>query len=171
MSSRLGKLPWLLLSVLTLIIDQASKWWFDSHLYMYEKVQVIPDIFSWTLLYNRGAAFGFLAEEGGWQRWFFALIALLVSATLIVWLKRLKAQETWLAIALALVLGGALGNLYDRIAHGHVIDFVLIHWQDKWFYPAFNFADTVICIGAFMLIVDMFTGSKKKAKTPAGDNA
>ena len=85
---------------------------------------VIPDYFSWTLAYNTGAAFSFLADSSGWQRWLFALIAVVVSAVLVVWLKRLGRNDTWLAVALALVLGGALGNLYDRIVLGHVVDFI-----------------------------------------------
>ncbi|MFT0212160.1 signal peptidase II [Pseudomonas sp. F1_0610] len=170
MKAALGKLPWLWISVVTFIMDRVSKLWFDTNLEMYQQISVIPDIFSWTRLYNKGAAFGFLADESGWQRWFFALIALAVSTVLVVWLKRLKSHETWVAIALALVLGGALGNLYDRILLGHVIDFVLVHWKDQWYYPAFNLADTAICIGAFMLIIDMFKGSKTKGSAAVGEN-
>jgi signal peptidase II len=98
---------------------------------MYQQIVVIPDYFSWTLAYNTGAAFSFLADSAGWQRWLFALIAVVVSAVLVVWLKRLGRNETWLAVALALVLGGALGNLYDRIVLGHVVDFILVHWQNR----------------------------------------
>jgi lipoprotein signal peptidase len=97
---------------------------------LYQQIVVIPDYFSWTLAYNTGAAFSFLADSSGWQRWLFALIAVVVSAVLVVWLKRLGRNETWLAVALALVLGGALGNLYDRIVLGHVVDFILVHWQN-----------------------------------------
>jgi signal peptidase II len=117
---------------------------------------VIPDLFSWTLAYNTGAAFSFLAGQSGWQRWLFALIAIVVSVVLVVWLKRLKPSETWLAIALALVLGGALGNLVDRVLFGHVIDFILVHWQNRWYFPAFNLADSAITVGAIMLVIDMF---------------
>ncbi len=160
MSERFGKLSWLWLSLVVIVLDQASKFYFESSLTLYQRIQVIPDLLSWTLAYNRGAAFSFLADHSGWQRWFFAAIAVGVSIVLVVWLKRLKANETWVAIALALVLGGAVGNLYDRVALGHVVDFILVHWQDRWFFPAFNIADTAITIGAVMLALDMFKGNK-----------
>ncbi|WP_432754642.1 signal peptidase II [Pseudomonas sp. WMBT8] len=159
-SSRFGRLGWLVLSLLVLVIDQVSKAHFEGTLEMFQQIVVIPDYFSWTLAYNTGAAFSFLADGGGWQRWLFALIAVVVSVVLVVWLKRLGRNDTWLAIALALVLGGALGNLYDRIALGHVIDFILVHWQNRHYFPAFNFADSAICVGAIMLALDMFKGNK-----------
>lgn len=159
-SSRFGRLGWLALSLLVLVIDQVSKAHFEGTLEMFQQIVVIPDYFSWTLAYNTGAAFSFLADGGGWQRWLFALIAVVVSVVLVVWLKRLGRNDTWLAIALALVLGGALGNLYDRIALGHVIDFILVHWQNRHYFPAFNFADSAICVGAIMLALDMFKGNK-----------
>ncbi|AZE92894.1 Lipoprotein signal peptidase [Pseudomonas orientalis] len=152
------------MSVLVLVIDQVSKAHFEGSLEMFQQIVVIPDYFSWTLAYNTGAAFSFLADGGGWQRWLFALIAVVVSAVLVVWLKRLGRDDTWLAIALALVLGGALGNLYDRIALGHVIDFILVHWQNRHYFPAFNFADSAITVGAIMLALDMFK-SKKTGET------
>ncbi|WP_191486227.1 signal peptidase II [Pseudomonas sp. FEN] len=166
-AGRFGRLGWLWLSVLVLVIDQASKLHFESSLTLYQQIVIIPDYFSWTLAYNTGAAFSFLAESSGWQRWLFALIAVVVSAVLVVWLKRLGRNETWLAIALALVLGGALGNLYDRIALGHVIDFILVHWQNRWYFPAFNFADSAISVGAVMLALDMF--KSKKSGEPVHD--
>ncbi|MCK6186181.1 MULTISPECIES: signal peptidase II [unclassified Pseudomonas] len=163
-AGRFGRLGWLVLSVLVLVIDQVSKAHFEGSLQMFQQIVVIPDYFSWTLAYNTGAAFSFLADGGGWQRWLFAVIALVVSAVLVVWLKRLGRDDTWLAIALALVLGGALGNLYDRIALGHVIDFILVHWQNRHYFPAFNFADSAITVGAIMLALDMFK-SKKTGET------
>ena len=163
-ASRFGRLGWLVLSLLVLVIDQVSKAHFEGSLEMFQQIVVIPDYFSWTLAYNTGAAFSFLADGGGWQRWLFALIAVVVSAVLVVWLKRLGRDDTWLAIALALVLGGALGNLYDRIALGHVIDFILVHWQNRHYFPAFNFADSAITVGAIMLALDMFK-SKKTGET------
>ena len=163
-ASRFGRLGWLVLSLLVLVIDQVSKAHFEGSLEMFQQIVVIPDYFSWTLAYNTGAAFSFLADGGGWQRWLFALIAVVVSAVLVVWLKRLGRDDTWLAVALALVLGGALGNLYDRIALGHVIDFILVHWQNRWYFPAFNFADSAITVGAIMLALDMFK-SKKTGET------
>ncbi|AKA84397.1 MULTISPECIES: signal peptidase II [Pseudomonas] len=163
-ASRFGRLGWLVLSLLVLVIDQVSKAHFEGSLEMFQQIVVIPDYFSWTLAYNTGAAFSFLADGGGWQRWLFALIAVVVSSVLVVWLKRLGRDDTWLAIALALVLGGALGNLYDRIALGHVIDFILVHWQNRHYFPAFNFADSAITVGAIMLALDMFK-SKKTGET------
>ena len=125
----------------------------------------IRDSLSWTLAYNPGAAFSFLANHSGWQRWFFAGIAAVVSVVLVVWLKRLR-NDTWTAIALALILGGALGNLYDRLVLGHVIDFILVHWRQEWYYPAFNLADSAITVGAVMLALDMFR--KKKPEEAHG---
>jgi signal peptidase II len=165
-SSRFGHLPWLLLSVLILVVDRVSKDFFEGSLSMYQRIQVIPDYFDWTLAYNTGAAFSFLADADGWQRWFFAAIAIVVSVVLMVWVKRLKRHETLLAVALAMVLGGALGNLYDRVVLGHVVDFILVHWQNRWFFPAFNLADTFITLGAILLALDMFK-SDKSAKEAA----
>ncbi|AYF88433.1 MULTISPECIES: signal peptidase II [unclassified Pseudomonas] len=162
-----GRLGWLWLTALVFVLDQASKWFFETELNLYQQIVVIPDYFSWTLAYNTGAAFSFLADSSGWQRWLFAVIALVVSGVLVVWLKRLKPEETWLAVALALVLGGALGNLYDRVVLGHVVDFILVHWQNRWYFPAFNLADSAITVGAVMLALDMFKA--KKSGEPAHD--
>lgn len=158
-----GRLAWLWLSLLVLVVDQATKYYFEHRLELYEQIVIIPDYFSWMLAYNTGAAFSFLADSSGWQRWLFALIAVVVSVVLVVWLKRLGRDDTWLAIALALVLGGALGNLYDRVAIGHVIDFIFVHWKEHGF-PAFNIADSAITVGAIMLALDMFK-SKKTGET------
>lgn len=166
-AARFGRLPWLWLSLLVFLLDQASKLFFENSLSLYQQIVVIPDYFSWTLAYNKGAAFSFLASESGWQRWFFAAIAVAVSAVLVVWLKRLKAHETWLALALALVLGGAIGNLFDRVVYGHVIDFILVHWQNRWYFPAFNLADSAITLGAILLALDMF--KPQKTGEPAHD--
>ncbi|MBC3950408.1 MULTISPECIES: signal peptidase II [Pseudomonas] len=158
-----GRLAWLWLSLLVLVLDQATKYYFEHRLELYEQIVIIPDYFSWMLAYNTGAAFSFLADSSGWQRWLFALIAIVVSVVLVVWLKRLGRDDTWLAIALALILGGALGNLYDRVAIGHVIDFIFVHWKEHGF-PAFNIADSAITVGAIMLALDMFK-SKKTGET------
>jgi signal peptidase II len=166
-ASRFGRLAWLWLALLVLILDQGSKQLVLNLLDYGQRVIVLDGYFDWTHVYNRGAAFSFLAGESGWQRWFFAIIALGVSAVLVVWMKRLKADETWLAVALALVLGGALGNLYDRIVLGHVVDFILVHWQDRHHFPAFNLADSGITVGAVMLALDMF--KSKKSGEPAHD--
>jgi len=155
MTARFGKLARLWLSVLVIALDQATKHWFEANFSLYQKVEVIPDYFAWTLAYNTGAAFSFLADHSGWQRWLFAAIAVGVSAVLVVWLKRLPRRgQGWLALGLALVLGGALGNLFDRVVYGHVIDFILVHWQNRWYFPAFNIADVAITLGAALLILD-----------------
>ncbi|AZL66981.1 MULTISPECIES: signal peptidase II [Pseudomonas] len=166
-AGRFGRLAWLWLSLVVLVVDQATKVYFEGALSLYQQIVVIPDYFSWTLAYNTGAAFSFLADSSGWQRWLFALIALVVSAVLVVWLKRLGRNETWLAVALALVLGGALGNLYDRVVLGHVVDFILVHWRNTHYFPAFNVADSAITVGAVMLALDMF--KSKKSEEPVHD--
>lgn len=157
---RWGKLSWLWLSAFVLGLDLATKELALKFISFRERIEVIPGYFDWTHVYNTGAAFSFLAGESGWQRWFFAAVAVAVSVVLVVWLKRLKPNETWLAIGLALVLGGALGNLHDRILLGHVVDFILLHWQNRYYFPAFNLADTAITLGAILLVLDMFTSKK-----------
>ncbi len=160
---RSGQLKWLILSVLVVALDLFSKAWVTDSFNYAERLYVLP-VFDLTLLHNTGAAFSFLAGESGWQRWFFALIALAVSGGLVVWMTRLKPNETWLACALALVLGGALGNLHDRILLGYVVDFLLFHWDNAYF-PAFNLADAAITLGAGMLIVDMIRNPEGSKKT------
>jgi lipoprotein signal peptidase len=158
------KLPWLLFVIAALVIafDQ-----FTKHLTLayidYLEVSPVTPFFYLTLRYNEGAAFSFLAGAGGWQRWLFATLALVVSVVLIVWITRIYRQKgnTLEALALALILGGALGNLYDRIMLGHVVDFIVLHYREhEW--PAFNIADSAICIGAALLVLDMFRGRKAK---------
>jgi signal peptidase II len=151
-SQSFGKLIWLWVSILVVVLDQITKQLATAMLDYARPVELLS-VFDLTLLHNTGAAFSFLAGAGGWQRWFFALLAGSVSVVLVVWIKRLKAHETWLAIALALVLGGALGNLYDRVVLGYVVDFISIHYQQRYF-PAFNLADSAITAGAIMLIID-----------------
>jgi signal peptidase II len=156
-----SQLKWLWLAVIAIILDFVSKQMAESFLHYAQPVYVLP-VFDLTLLYNKGAAFSFLANEGGWQRWFFTIIAIGVSSVLTVWLMKLKPSEKWLSIALALVIGGALGNLYDRLAYGHVIDFIHVHWNDNYF-PAFNIADSAISIGAAMLLYESLFMQQKKA--------
>jgi len=161
-----GKLIWLWLSVVVVGLDQLTKYLASANLEYGRPVELLP-VFDLTLLHNTGAAFSFLAGAGGWQRWLFALLAAVVSIVLVVWLKRLKAHETWLAIALALVLGGALGNLYDRVVLGYVVDFISVHYQ-RYYFPAFNLADSGITVGAIMLIIDTLWFSRRSvAEGPA----
>jgi signal peptidase II len=145
-------LQWLWLAVLVIALDQWTKHIVSTHMQLGESIGVLP-VLNWTLMHNYGAAFSFLGDAGGWQRWLFAGIAVTVSAALTVWLWRLPAGARWLAAALVLVMGGALGNLYDRMVLGYVVDFVHVHYG-SWNFPAFNLADSGITVGAGMLIID-----------------
>ncbi len=145
-------LKWIWLSVAVVILDQLTKYIASTSLHLYQVVDVMP-MFSWTLRHNTGAAFSFLADAGGWQRWFFALIAVVVSVVIFLWIKRLQQHEKWQAIALALILGGAIGNVIDRVWLGYVVDFILVYYK-QWEYPAFNIADSAIFIGVVMIIID-----------------
>jgi signal peptidase II len=149
-------LIWLWLSLLVIVLDQVTKVWASTTLVLYQPEAVLP-FFNLRLMHNLGAAFSFLATAGGWQRWFLTVLALIISAVIIVWLTHLKHQQRWLACALALILGGALGNVVDRIMYGYVVDFIDIYYQ-QWHWPAFNLADSAISIGAVMLLVDAFWG-------------
>jgi len=131
--------------------------------YLYESIALIPG-FNLTYVRNTGAAFSFLSEAGGWQRWFFAVLAFTISIVLTVWLYRLKKHETLLAVALALVLGGAVGNLIDRLAYGYVIDFLDVYYQ-SWHWPAFNVADMAISLGVFLMLLESFGVGVKKPET------
>jgi len=146
-------LRWLWLSVVVVALDQASKMWASASLQFQEPVAVIP-FFNLTLMHNYGAAFSFLAGAGGWQRWFFAAIALTVSIAITLWLRRLGQNQRWEAASLALVLGGALGNFWDRLTLGYVVDFFDVYY-DVHHWPAFNIADSAITVGAVMLVIDM----------------
>lgn len=145
-------LKWLSLSVVVVILDQITKYIASTSLEMYKPIAVMP-MFNWTLMHNTGAAFSFLHDAGGWQRWFFTIIALVVSAVIVLWIKRLEQHEKLQAIALALILGGALGNVIDRIWLGYVVDFIEVYYQ-QWYWPAFNIADSAIFIGVAMIIYE-----------------
>jgi len=145
-------LKWIWVTVVVVILDQLTKYIASSSLELYQQIAVMP-MFNWTLLHNPGAAFSFLANEAGWQRWFFAAIALVVSVVIVLWIKKLKQHEKWQAIALALILGGAIGNVIDRIWLGYVVDFIQVYYQ-QWYWPAFNIADSAIFIGVAMIIIE-----------------
>lgn len=153
---------WLVLSALVLVLDYITKIWADSTFSYGQSVPVFSWL-NWTLAYNTGAAFSFLADAGGWQRWFFVGLAIVVSIGLLIWLWRLPKGSLWLPIAICLLLGGALGNLYDRMLQGYVVDFIHVYWQN-WHFPAFNIADMGISVGAFMLIIDSFFLEAKRER-------
>ena len=157
----LKMLKWLALSLLAVVLDQASKWAVDSSMQLYQSIPLVP-YFNLTYVRNTGAAFSFLSEAGGWQRWFFAGLAIVISIVIAVWLARLKQHETLLAVALSLVLGGAIGNLIDRLAYGYVIDFLDVYYQ-TWHWPAFNVADSAITLGVVLMLLESFglVGSKQ----------
>ena len=153
---------WYVLSLVVLIVDQWTKWLAETHLTFNEPVPVIEPFLNWTLAYNYGAAFSFLADAGGWQKWFFSGLALVMAIFLIVYLTRAPRQAKLLSIGLALVLGGAVGNLIDRLLHGHVIDFIHVHNADVWHYPIFNVADMGISVGVALILIDMLFLEKKR---------
>jgi signal peptidase II len=158
---------WLWLSAAIVVLDQLSKYYMSQILSLCEPgnctSQVILPVFKLTLLHNEGAAFSFLSDAGGWQRWFFTAVSAIVSTVLVVWICRLKKHEKLLTLALALILGGAVGNLLDRVSLGYVIDFIVVHY-DNHYFPAFNVADSAISIGAAVMILDMLiTGRENGA--------
>jgi signal peptidase II len=145
---------WLWLSLAVILLDQATKFLVVRFLELYERVEVLP-ILEFTRLHNTGAAFSMLANASGWQRWFFISLGLVISVVLVVWIWRLPRGPRRLPIALALILGGALGNVIDRLYHGFVVDFIHAHWGGAYF-PAFNIADSAITIGALLMLIDAF---------------
>lgn len=156
-SSRLGL--WLSIALLIILLDQLTKIYFDRTFQYGERLNVLP-FFDLTLLYNRGAAFSFLANEEGWQRWFFTALGIAAAILIIGLLRRAKGQ-TRFSLALSMILGGALGNVIDRAVYGHVVDFLLFYWND-WHFPAFNLADVGISCGAILLILDEILRSRKR---------
>lgn len=159
MSGDIRMLKWLWLSGLVLVLDLASKSVMSHYLVLNERLAIFPG-FNLTLMHNTGAAFSFLRDASGWQRWFFTAIALAVSVGIVVWLRRLHAEQRWLAVALTLILGGALGNVWDRVTLGYVVDFIEVYYQD-WYWPAFNVADSAISAGAVILVLDSLLSGRK----------
>ena len=158
---------WYLLSLAVIVLDHITKYLASAHLEYGELVTLLP-VLDLTLLHNRGAAFSFLSDAGGWQRWFFAAIAVGASAWIAFWLQRLPAGKRWLAASLALILGGALGNLIDRVLLGHVVEFIFFHWKSSYF-PAFNVADSAITLGAIMMVIEiLFLDREGRDAHPAG---
>ncbi len=154
---------WLIVALLVIVVDQISKLWISSH-FVYGETLLVTSFFDLVLAHNTGAAFSFLSDAGGMQRWIFSGIAA-VAAVWILFLMRKHANQKMFLLALSLILGGALGNLIDRIAYGYVIDFLSFHWQ-RYYFPAFNAADSAITLGAALLILDSLragTHSDKKS--------
>jgi len=150
-SSTGGLAPWLGIAAIVILLDQLSKITI-TRLFAYGDAQPLTSFFNLVLVYNKGAAFSFLAQSAGWQRYFFTAIGI-IAALFIVWLLKKNAGQRLFCSALALILGGALGNVIDRIAYGHVIDFLDFHVAG-WHWPAFNLADSAICIGAVLFVLD-----------------
>ena len=161
-------LRWLWLSALVIVLDQAVKALIVARLELFERREWLP-VLEITRLHNRGAAFSFLSDASGWQKYFFVTLALVVSAGIVVWLSRIGARRALLlGSGLSLVLGGALGNVIDRLTRGYVVDFIHFHWLDRWYFPAFNVADSAITVGAALLIVDSLLESRRAGRADAG---
>ncbi len=156
MSSTHPQMKWLWISLLVVVLDQATKLIAESLLTPHQPVNLLP-FFDWYLTYNTGAAFSFLANAGGWQRWLFTAIAIVISVVIVQWIRKLPPEETMTAFSLSLILGGAIGNLIDRVYLGHVIDYIQV-WLGSYPWPAFNIADAAISVGAALLILSSFAG-------------
>ena len=157
-------LPWLPVTVAVIVLDQMVKLWVVAHLALYGTVRLLP-VLDITLTYNRGAAFSFLAGASGWQKWLFAGLAVIVAAGIMLWLRRLNGRtQRLLCLSLTLIMGGALGNLIDRLRIGHVVDFIIAHWHGVYFPWAFNIADSAITVGATLLLIDALLESRGPTK-------
>ena len=156
------RLLWL--SALVVLLDQASKFAVLASFREYEVLTIWP-VFNLTLVFNTGAAFSFLSDAGGWQRWFFVLVAVVISLVMVVWLRRLQPGERLTGYGLAFIIGGAVGNLIDRLWLGKVVDFLQWHWHE-WYWPAFNLADSAITLGVALLLIEgLFTAQPRGDKT------
>jgi len=151
---------WLWIAVLIVLLDRLTKYLAVHFLVPFEPLRIFS-LLNLTLGYNKGAAFGFLNNASHWQTWLFGTLAVLVSIALLIWLKNLSSKQRWMSIALTLIVGGALGNLCDRILYGYVTDFIEFHFS-HWSFPAFNVADSAICVGAFMVLFDALFLQKKQ---------
>jgi signal peptidase II len=161
-------MKWIWLSVLTVVLDQLTKKIAEAELLLHEPIAIFPS-FNFTLMYNKGAAFSFLSDAGGWQRIFFVALSTIISIFLFFWLKQICNDEKQknnqlLQIAIALILGGAIGNLIDRAMTGAVVDFIQLYYS-TYYFPAFNIADSAITVGAGLLILDMLMESKRNSKS------
>jgi len=158
---------WLALSLIIILLDQLTKYIAVDIIPLHQSIEVFP-FFNWTLMYNEGAAFSFLSDQGGWQRWFFIILSSIVTTVLVIWLLRLLNDERSIAISLSLIIGGAVGNLIDRILLGHVVDFIHLHYE-SYYWPAFNVADSAITVGVTIMIVDsLFFAQKREDQREGG---
>ena len=155
---------WLWVSVVVLILDQCTKLLADAMLSMHQSVVLLPFL-ALRKAYNYGAAFSFLGDASGWQRWFFIVLALVVIGILVAWLRRLPPGNTVARMALVLILGGAAGNVIDRLVYGYVIDFIDVFYG-SWHWPTFNIADSAISVGVFLLLVDAFREHRQASSAP-----
>jgi len=162
-------LRFLWIAVLAFVLDQVSKYAVIDSMILYQSIEVMP-FFNLTYVHNYGAAFSFLDSAGGWQRWFFTIIAVGVSGVIVWWLVQTPRQQTMLPIAFSFILGGALGNVYDRLVHGYVIDFLDVY-VGSMHWPAFNIADSAIFIGAGLLILDMLINGDKTKDTDSANTS
>jgi len=153
MNSQIKNLNWLFLSFFIVILDQITKALITAYLLVDQFVSLLPFL-NLRLQFNPGAAFSFLSNASGWQRWLFTGIAIAVSIVIVFWIYRLKPKDYWNAVGLSLVLGGALGNLIDRMVHGYVIDFIQVYYK-QWSFPVFNIADSAITVGVICIIIKM----------------
>jgi signal peptidase II len=156
---------WYRLAIVLVIIDQLTKLWASTALDYNEPVPILP-FFDIVLHHNTGAAFSFLHDAGGWQRWLFSAIAGGVGIGIVIWMARLKRGQTLLMTSLTLVLGGAIGNVIDRVRFGYVVDFISIYWPDLYRFPTFNFADSAITIGAALMLLDMVRNPQNHGSAP-----
>jgi len=150
---------WYGLALLVVVLDQLSKHFATALLEYNSPIAVLP-VFEWRLLHNPGAAWSFLSDAGGWQRWFFIALSSIVSIVIAVWIARLPRVQWLLSAALAMILGGAVGNVIDRARFGYVVDFISVHWFGQAYFPAFNVADAGITVGAGLLILDMLLNQR-----------
>lgn len=150
---------WWALALVIFVLDWLTKQWVEGRFYYGEEWSVLP-FFDLTLRYNSGAAFSLLADAGGWQRWFFTVIAVAVCVGISWRLIKISHVNRWEALSLTLILGGAMGNLHDRLVYGHVIDFLQLHWQQTWYFPAFNLADSAITAGVIVMLLEGFLNNR-----------
>ena len=168
MVSNVNLLKWLSISLVVIVVDQITKSVAVSNLVMFQPVNLFPG-FNFTLMYNEGAAFSFLSDASGWQRWFFTAVAIVVSVAIVFWLRSLPSDQRVTALSLSLILGGAIGNVWDRIALGHVVDFIDVYYG-SYHWPAFNIADSAITVGAVILIIDSLLHARHEKNSKADDS-